>query len=251
MAASSNGNGTLVDEFEEAFQSCLNVLTKEDALQTMDKDEIAVDVDHTILKFIDLARQLEAFFLQKRFLLSALKPESVVKEDISDLRTELARKDELIKRHYEKIAQWQSLLADLQAQGWTKSAAQGTSVTPINGGPVSIPAGAPVPSPSVTPTQASGLTPTIQQQLQQQQLQQQQQQQQLQQMQQQQQMQHHMQQQMGPAGGGPGMVSQQAMFMPQTGGPRFPVQGPGGMLQGPLAYLEKTTSNIGMPDGRR
>lgn len=48
---------------------------------------------------------------------------------------------------------------------------------------------------------------------------------------------------------GPGMVSpQQAMFMQQQamGGPRgFPQQGPGGVLQGPLAYLEKTTSNIG------
>lgn len=46
----------------------------------MEKDEIKVEVDHTILRFIDLARQMEAFFLQKRFLLSALKPELVVKE---------------------------------------------------------------------------------------------------------------------------------------------------------------------------
>lgn len=47
----------------------------------------------------------------------------------------------------------------------------------------------------------------------------------------------------------PGMVSpQQAMFIQQQamGGPRgFSQQGPGGVLQGPLAYLEKTTSNIG------
>jgi len=52
------------------------------------------------------------------------------------------------------------------------------------------------------------------------------------------------------------MVSpQQAMFMQQSAGPRgppgFPTQGPGGVLQGPLAFLEKTTSNIGMPEGRR
>lgn len=52
---------------------------------------------------------------------------------------------------------------------------------------------------------------------------------------------------------GPGMVSpQQAMFMQQQmggGGARGPFsqQGPGAVLQGPLAYLEKTTSNIGMP----
>lgn len=181
----------------------------------MDKDEISVDVDHTILKYIDLARQLEAFFLQKRFLLSALKPESVVKEDINDLRAELNRKDELIKRHYEKIATWQNLLADLQVQNWAKSPAQGSAGTPVNG----VPSGAPTSSPNVPQTQPGGITQTMQQQMQQQQMQQMQQQQQ--------QMQHHMQQQMGPGGGGPGMVSQQAMFMSQSGGPRFPVQGPG------------------------
>lgn len=55
----------------------------------------------------------------------------------------------------------------------------------------------------------------------------------------------------GLSGGGvsPGMLSpQQALFMQQgmTGsrGP-FGQQTPGGVLQGPLAYLEKTTSNIG------
>ena len=134
----------------------------------MDKDEISVDVDHTILKFIDLARQLEAFFLQKRFLLSALKPESVVKEDINDLRAELNRKDELIKRHYEKISAWQTLLADLQVQSWAKSPAQGSSNTPLAG----TPTGAPTSSPNIPPPQ--NLTPNMQQQLQQQHLQQQQ-----------------------------------------------------------------------------
>lgn len=48
----------------------------------------------------------------------------------------------------------------------------------------------------------------------------------------------------------PGMLSpQQALFMQQQGmaGSRMPFgqQTPGGVLQGPLAYLEKTTSNIG------
>jgi len=58
---------------------------------------------------------------------------------------------------------------------------------------------------------------------------------------------------MSPAGGHPGQ--QQMMFM--QGPPRGPMgfPGPGGAmqagLQGPLAYLEKTTSNIGMPDARR
>lgn len=89
----------------------------------VDKEEARSEVEQVTLRFIDLARQMEAFFLQKRFLLSALKPELVVKEDINDLRLELARKEDLIKRHYDKIAVWQNLLADLQ--GWAKSPAQG------------------------------------------------------------------------------------------------------------------------------
>jgi len=58
---------------------------------------------------------------------------------------------------------------------------------------------------------------------------------------------------MSPAAGHPGQ--QQMMFM--QGPPRGPMgfPSPGGAmqagLQGPLAYLEKTTSNIGMPDARR
>ncbi|XP_056633504.1 mediator of RNA polymerase II transcription subunit 28 [Diorhabda sublineata] len=256
MATPTNSSGNLVDEFEEAFQHCLNVLTKEEALSTSDKDEIKVEVEQTTLRFIDLARQMEAFFLQKRFLLSALKPEMNVKEDISELRLELARKEELLKRHYEKIAVWQNLLADIQS--YSKSPAQGSG-TP---GASSIP---PSPLPSIpgnqTPNQIIPNMPaTMQQQMQQQQLQQQQQQLQMQQQMQQMQQQQLQQMQVGPnlsgGGVGPGMLSpQQALFMQQQGmgssrGP-FGQQPPGGVLQGPLAYLEKTTSNIGITDGRR
>lgn len=130
---------------------------------------------------------MEAFFLQKRFLLAALKPESVVKEDINDLRLELARKEDLLKKHYEKINVWQNLLADLQV--YAKSPAQG-STTPgmINNGSgvVQSPLGS---LPSSQQSSPMVMAPTMQQQMQQMQ-----QQQQLQQMQQQQQMQ--LQQQM-------------------------------------------------------
>lgn len=61
---------------------------------------------------------MEAFFLQKRFLLSSLKPELLVKEDNQDLRIEIQRKDELIRKHYEKIDQWKGLLADQQTVSW-------------------------------------------------------------------------------------------------------------------------------------
>lgn len=71
-----------------------------------------MEVEQTTLKFIDLARQMETFFLQKRFLLSSSKPELLLKEENVDLRHEIARKDELIKKHLQKIVKWKDYLAD-------------------------------------------------------------------------------------------------------------------------------------------
>ncbi|XP_049821259.1 mediator of RNA polymerase II transcription subunit 28 isoform X2 [Aethina tumida] len=247
MATPTNGSGNLVDEFEEAFQHCLNVLTKEEAVPTSDKDEIKVEVEQTTLRFIDLARQMEAFFLQKRFLLSALKPEMNVKEDISELRLELARKEELLKRHYDKIAVWQNLLADLQ--GYPKSPAQGSTTPGVNnGGSVPQSPMAPIPG-NQTPNQMMpSISPAMQQQLQQQQIQQQLQ---MQQMQQQQQMQMQQMQEslqvppgMSPGTVGPGMMSPQAQAM-------FMQQGLGGSRGGPFVQQGAAGVLQGMTDGRR
>ncbi|XP_063977868.1 mediator of RNA polymerase II transcription subunit 28-like [Diachasmimorpha longicaudata] len=264
MATPTNGSGNLVEEFDEAFQQCLNVLTKEEGLSNnsigsslaVDKDEARMEVEQVTLRFIDLARQMEAFFLQKRFLLSALKPELVVKEDINDLKLELTRKDDLIKRHYEKIALWQHLLADLQ--GWAKSPAQGPAPNGLANGNQ-----APQGQPGANGTGGAQIPPQPpqapqmlqhQHQLQQQQLQMQHSQMQQQQMHQQ------VQQGAGAAAVPPGLqgvnVVQQGMFMGQggvAGRGGFPVGGVGvgsSSLQGPLAFLEKTTSNIGMPERR-
>lgn len=264
MATPTNSSGNLVDEFEESFQQCLSILTKDEGLGNsgtgasggliVDKDEGRAEMEQATMRFIDLARQMEAFFLQKRFLLSALKPELLVKEEINELKLELARKEELIKRHNDKIAVWQNMLSDLQ--GW-QSPAQGPTPSGLPNGNQS----------GQNPQAATGSSnASIQQQQQllqhqqqlQQQLQQQQQQQHPQLQQQlQQQMQHPLQQQVQQGSGGPptsGLqgvgvpVSQQGMFMAQGGvGGRatgFPVGGMGSSaLQGPLAYLEKTTSN--------
>lgn len=67
------------------------------------------------MKFIDLARQMETFFLQNRFLLSSSKPELLLKEENVDLRHEITRKDELIKKHLQKIGKWKEYLADITA----------------------------------------------------------------------------------------------------------------------------------------
>ncbi|XP_055705468.1 mediator of RNA polymerase II transcription subunit 28 isoform X3 [Phlebotomus papatasi] len=230
MASSSNGNGNLLDEFEESFQACLHALAKEEPSTEIDKEALKLEVDQTTMKFIHLARQMEAFFLQKRFLLSALKPELVLKEENLDLRYEIQRKDELIRKHYEKIDQWKSLLMDQQPITQQGSAGmqgsndmrglQGTGTAgPMMGGGTAGgvtggPGGAGVMSQG--PPGAMGL----------------------------------------PGMSGPMQVGGPQMYMQQGG----PVPSRGGfnqasnMLHGPLAYLEKTTSNIdmvGMGDARR
>lgn len=97
---------------------------------------MSLDVDQTTIKFVDLARQMEAFFIQKRFLLSALKPELVLKEENYDLKYEISRKEDLIQRHYEKIESWRNLLAYPQQQsgGEGSSQAMNSDMRMVGGG---------------------------------------------------------------------------------------------------------------------
>ncbi|XP_003425770.1 mediator of RNA polymerase II transcription subunit 28 [Nasonia vitripennis] len=246
MATPTNGNGNLIDEFEESFQQCLNLFIKEDGLEKngvsslVDKDETKLEVDQTTLRFIDLARQVEAFFLQKRFLLSALKPELVIKEEVQDLRNELVRKEDLMKKHYEKIQIWQKLLAEMHGGVQRNGLANSNQAV----------------QPQVT---TNGSNNPVQQQLLQQQRMQQQHQHQTFLLQQRQQLQQQAQQ--GPSGAGNSPNIQGAgvpvgpqnvmMNQPNTARPAgFPVGVNNSPLQGPLAFLEKTTSNIGMPERR-
>ncbi|XP_014213583.1 mediator of RNA polymerase II transcription subunit 28 [Copidosoma floridanum] len=201
------------------------------------KDDTKIEVDQVTLRFIDLARQVEAFFLQKRFLLSALKPELVVKEDITDLKFELTRKEELIKKNYEKIFVWQNLLAEMH--GWVQP--NGSSQNSHSSGT------------------SSNNSPSAQHVLQHQQIQQQQIHLQHQHLQ-------HIQQQQFQQGTSSTLTSglqtpgtttgSQNIFMNQGNVTNVRNSGyaVGSLnttsLQGPLAFLEKTTSNIGMPERR-
>lgn len=201
---------------------------------------------------------MEAFFLQKRFLLSSLKPDLLLKEENFDLKQEIARKDDLIRKHYDKIETWKSLLSDQNQQNYNKLPAPGgMQLNDIRniGGP--IPPGAilpPQPGQMMNVNQMSSPIHHMTNQQQQQQMMQAQ----------------HIQMSPQLPGGNPQQQQQQQMFISQNSGPSGnmvgvgPRSGPGNplgfnnqggnVLQGPLAYLEKTTSNIdlvGMGDGRR
>ena len=44
------------------------------------------------------------------------KPEMILREDTTELKAELVRKDDLIRKHYDKLSKWKEMLADAQAQ---------------------------------------------------------------------------------------------------------------------------------------
>lgn len=139
MEPNFNGTNSLMDKFESSFMDCITSLTKEESSNGSEKEEIKVEVENTIANFIDLARQMECFFLQKRFQLSSQKPELLLKEENIDLRHEIARKDELLKKHSAKIAKWKEFLSD--------SAPQPTMA------PQNQPPGSSIPAPPQNPPQ--------------------------------------------------------------------------------------------------
>ncbi|XP_061421583.1 mediator of RNA polymerase II transcription subunit 28 [Lethenteron reissneri] len=106
----------LVDDFEAAFEACCASLVSQEYVNSTDQDEIRTGVDQSIHRFLDVARQCESFFLQKRLQLSVQKPEQVIREDITDLKAELQRKESLIQRHLGKLRHWQAVLEDIHGQ---------------------------------------------------------------------------------------------------------------------------------------
>ena len=80
-------------------------------------ETIAQEEEGKILHFMELARSLENFFLERRLLLHSHKPELVLKDDTMELKKELQAKDELLRRHFDKLSQWQALLQDMPASG--------------------------------------------------------------------------------------------------------------------------------------
>ncbi|KAM9103479.1 LOW QUALITY PROTEIN: mediator of RNA polymerase II transcription subunit 28-like [Megaptera novaeangliae] len=109
-------NSTLVDELESLFEACFASLVSQDYVNGTDQEEIRTGVDQCIQKFLDIVRQTECFFLQKRLQLSVQKPEQVIKEDVSELRNELQRKDALVQKHLTKLRHWQQVLEDINMQ---------------------------------------------------------------------------------------------------------------------------------------
>ncbi|CAG0901285.1 unnamed protein product [Darwinula stevensoni] len=185
----------LVDEFEEAFQRCLACLERDGDRDGMNPEEIRLNVEENIMRFLDIGRQLEAQFLHKRLLLSVNHPDQILKEDMGEVKAELSRKEALIQKYHEKISIWQNLLIPPSPQQ-PNNPAQATQMTPPQ-----------------HPLQSHGMMP----------------------------------QGAGMASSSPIMGAPMRLLSPGTAGPssRVPMSMNVPGLHGPLANLERTTSNIG------
>ncbi|KAK7929122.1 hypothetical protein WMY93_005517 [Mugilogobius chulae] len=91
-------------------------LVSQDYVNGTDQEEIRTGVDQCIQKFLDVARQTECFFLQKRLQLSVQKPEQVVKRTCQSYGMNCQRKEMLVQKHLAKLHHWQQVLEDVSGQ---------------------------------------------------------------------------------------------------------------------------------------
>ena len=98
----------------------------------------------------------------------------ILKEDSDEMKREILRKDELIKKHYEKLGDWQALLQDMQGSSSTSATNSGSNIsstsapantisgtnTRVSGVPVGVTPGMNIPTTSDGPGgQPAGFVP--------------------------------------------------------------------------------------------
>ena len=192
------------------IKACMAPFTNQPSSHVFDNDELKANMDN-ILRFLEISRQVESSFISKRAILASQKPELILEEEINDLKSEINKKEVLLTKYYEKLNKWISIVNDA------------SSGKPINTSLIS--------------------GPMMQMPL-------------------------RMNQMKGPLLHGPNPMmqnqirSQNSLMLPNSINPQMPMANAShqmqfnpvsnqsssnhGGLQGPLAYLELTTSNIGL-----
>ena len=90
---------------QEAFKACL-------AFPTEDSKPSA---EQNTSRFIDAARKLEIFFLQKQLLLADGNDGS---EDIAKLKTRIRARENLIAKYNQKLEEWKKIVEELILWIW-------------------------------------------------------------------------------------------------------------------------------------
>nr|XP_054765903.1 mediator of RNA polymerase II transcription subunit 28-like [Lytechinus pictus] len=107
----------LIDELEAAFKACLSSLIAQENVHVSDQMELKTSVDQSMQRFQELAKETENFFLQRQMLMATTKPESIIKEEIDELKTELNRKNSLLQKQQTKVNNWLGILQSVECGG--------------------------------------------------------------------------------------------------------------------------------------
>jgi len=102
---------TIFDELLEGFEDVFaRLIAKDEMLGAYDKDEISVGVEYSVNKFIKKAQVVELYFNQMIARRSAGNPQDMLTEEIKDLKAEIHRKDQWIKKMHEVSKKWVEML---------------------------------------------------------------------------------------------------------------------------------------------
>lgn len=82
-----------------------------------DQMELKTSVDQSMQRFLELAKETENFFLQRQMLMATTKPETVIKEEIDELKSEISRKNTLLQNKVGKINNWLGVLQSVECGG--------------------------------------------------------------------------------------------------------------------------------------
>merc|ERR1719500_466019 len=104
---------TLIEEFKHAFQDIWAPLVTEDnaLFGSSHSEESRQSLENSVMRYIDIARQLETWFAQRRIVLKTGEQE--IDEEIQDLKQEIERKDNLINKVMERSQKWKTELDKL------------------------------------------------------------------------------------------------------------------------------------------
>merc|ERR1711948_188749 len=105
---SETKKATLIEEFKHSFQDIwAPLVTENNALfGSSHSEEARQSLENSVMRYIDIARQLETWFAQRRIVLKT--PEQEIDEEIQDLKQEIERKDNLINKVLERSGKWKS-----------------------------------------------------------------------------------------------------------------------------------------------
>ena len=111
---------SVIEKFENSFRDILNTFVSENSASVLvHQNDQRPSVEHSVLKFLELANETESFFLKQKATIALTQPELILQEEIQEMTEDLKRKDEVIESHRNKLIEWRKLLVSMQQKSIT------------------------------------------------------------------------------------------------------------------------------------